>query len=40
MVYNKNIISEGKIMPKYKDSPELRTAKQERKDKLKEYFTA
>lgn len=26
-------------MPKYKDSPEVRAAKQERKDKLREFLS-
>ena len=33
---NRNIKSEVKIMPRYKDSPEVRAAKQERRENLRE----
>ena len=36
---NRNIKSEVKIMPRYKDSPEVRAAKQERREKLRELPT-
>ena len=35
MIYNKNIILEVLVMPKYKLSPEERAAEKERKDNLR-----
>ena len=38
MMYNKNIILEVLIMPRYKNSPEERAAEKERKENLRKIM--